>query len=941
MNGELVAVDLETTGLDPANDEIIEIGAVRTRDGEIVAEFSTLVNPGRPIPSLISHLTGIRNEDVSDAPSIQAVLPQLREFVGHAPLIAHNIGFDSSFLYRHGILQNNIRIDTYELASVLLPRAPRYNLTSLSSIIGVEIESAHRALYDARATVRLYWLLWQKLLELPYAILKEIADAARELQWDARAPIEEALRQRASSNGAQEPIPEIGLFAADEIEYKPLEPNATRTPIDVDEIREILGEDGPLAQSMPGYEYRTQQIDMAQLVANAINESQHLMIEAGTGTGKSLAYLVPALLWAARNNERVVISTNTINLQEQLTLKDIPGLGLSLNIPFNAAIMKGRANYLCPQRLATARRRRPTNVDELRTLAKVLVWLLESQSGDKSEISLRGVEENLTWQRLSADDEGCTAERCKNVMGGNCPFYKARRAAEAANLLVVNHALLISDAASDRRVLPDYNYLILDEAHNFEDAVTGGLSFRLDEATLHRRLADLGGTRRGLLGNLLNSVRASAPDKEIRRFETYIGGIGDAVTAMDVHIRTLFNALRTLALEITNGRTDFQTQVRVTDAVRNHAAFPPVYSTWTTLKEFFDVIGDAMHQLAVALTRLEAYKIADYDDLVNGTAAASRYLDDMRNQLDAFIAQPDSNAIYWLYVGQDVDHLSINSAPLHIGSLVDKYLWKSKQSVVMTSATLQVNGSFDFIRDRLGADGVETAEVGSPFNYRESTLIFIPDDIPDPNERQRFQHAVERGIIELAAALNGRVMVLFTSYAQLRQTAQAITPRLALGDITVYDQSDGSSRQALLDGFKSTEKAVLLGTRSFWEGVDIPGESLSALMIVRLPFSVPTDPIFAARSETYADPFNQYTLADAIFRFRQGFGRLIRSRTDRGVVVVLDNRVLTKSYGSLFIESLPECTVVKGELSSLPQTALNWINASKTTLNPDYDVHLP
>src|SRR5690606_427278 len=259
-------------------------------------------------------------------------------------------------------------------------------LPSLSSIIGVEIESAHRALYDARATVRLYWLLWQKLLELPYTILKEIADAARDLPWDARAPIEEALRQRAGSNGAQEPTPEIGLFAADEIEYKPLEPNATRTPIDVDEIREILSEDGPLAQSMPGYEYRTQQIDMAQLVATAINESQHLMIEAGTGTGNSLAYLVPALRWSARTNGRVVISTNTINLQEQLTLKDIPGLGFSLNIPFNAAIMKGRANYLCPQRLATARRRRPTNVDELRTLAKVLVWLLESQSGDRKSV---------------------------------------------------------------------------------------------------------------------------------------------------------------------------------------------------------------------------------------------------------------------------------------------------------------------------------------------------------------------------------------------------------------------------------------------------------------------------------------------------------------------------------------------------------------------------
>jgi DNA polymerase-3 subunit epsilon/ATP-dependent DNA helicase DinG len=335
-----------------------------------------------------------------------------------------------------------------------------------------------------------------------------------------------------------------------------------------------------------------------------------------------------------------------------------------------------------------------------------------------------------------------------------------------------------------------------------------------------------------------------------------------------------------------------------------------------------------MHQLAVALTRLEGYDIPDYDDLVNGAGAAASYFEEVHQQLRAFVSEPDDNTIYWLQSGQDAEYLSINSAPLHVGPMVEKYIWQAKESVVVTSATLQANGSFEYLRGRLNAHEVVAEEVGSPFNYRESALVYVPNDIPDPNERNRFQQAVERSIIDLAAALNGRVMALFTSYAQLRQTAQAIIPRLALGNITVFDQSDGSSRQALLDGFRTAEKAVLLGTRSFWEGVDIPGEALSALVIVRLPFTVPTDPVFAARAETYADSFNQFTVPDAILRFRQGFGRLIRTRTDRGVVVVLDNRVLTKKYGAGFIEALPDCRTVYGALADLPGVAVKWLNGS-------------
>ncbi len=818
MRGELVAVDLETTGLDSTQDQIIEIGAVRCKDGVIVDEFSTLIDPGRSLPTLITSLTGIHSDDLVGAPSIEDVLPQLTEFVGHLPLMGHNVRFDAGFLRRHGILQTNLLIDTYELASVLLPRAPRYNLTSLTALFGIDIVNAHRALYDAKATAYLYWLLWQKALELPYGTLREIVEAAQGHSWDARPVFEAALAER-------EPEPGGGLedlFAPDRAERKPLRPNDVIEPLDPAAVTAQIDEGGALATRLPGYEHRPQQVQMARAVADAFNNSQHALIEAGTGTGKSIAYLIPAALWAMQNGERVVISTNTINLQDQLIDKDIPTLRDALGLPFTASVMKGRANYLCPRRLQAVRRRRPTSIDELRTLAKILVWLLESQTGDRGEISLRGSEENQTWQRLSAEDEGCSLDRCKAVMAGACPFYKARKAAEAARVLVVNHALLISDATMDSRVLPDYRYLIVDEAHHLEEATTSGLSFRLDASTLRRRLADLGGPKRGLLGSLLISVTAAATDKEIARMTGYVENISEATAAMEVHVNRLFASIRALLVDLKIARSDYMAQVRITEQVRARASFAQVQAAWNTLLPFFEVLGEAMHHLAIALTRLAPYELPEYEELVSSTETASRYLEEVQMQLNNFTKTPNANTIYWISAGQDGDYIALQSAPLHVGPLVEQYLWAAKESVILTSATLQTNGSFDYIRARLNAAEVPAIEVGSPFNYHDSTLLFVPTDMPDPNDRYHYQQAVERGLIELTAALNGRVMGLFTSYAHLRQTAQAITPRLALGNITVYDQSDGSSRQSLLDGFKATSARFCSAPAAFGRGSIFP-----------------------------------------------------------------------------------------------------------------------
>jgi DNA polymerase-3 subunit epsilon/ATP-dependent DNA helicase DinG len=288
--------------------------------------------------------------------------------------------------------------------------------------------------------------------------------------------------------------------------------------------------------------------------------------------------------------------------------------------------------------------------------------------------------------------------------------------------------------------------------------------------------------------------------------------------------------------------------------------------------------------------------------------------------------EPKPDIIYWVEINPDGKQIALNTAPLHVGQLMQKYLWFEKESVILTSATLTAAGEFDYLRGRLFAEEADELAVGSPFDYESSTLIYIAKDIPEPSDRYGHQRAVEQGIIHLANASGGKMLALFTSYDQLKRTSQNISPILTKSDILVYEQGNGASANALLESFRLSERAVLLGTRAFWEGVDIPGEALSVLVIAKLPFDVPSDPIVAARSETFDDPFSQYSLPEAILRFRQGFGRLIRTQFDRGVVAILDSRILNMRYGKLFLDSLPTCTLHVGSLVNLPSAATRWLN---------------
>ncbi len=927
----IVALDIETTGLDPNNDSIIEIGAVRFNGHRIEAEFSTLVNPRKPIPPFITQLTGITNEMVRNAPPLSAILQDLTAFVGNLPVLGHNVRFDLSFLQRQNILQYNDTIDTYEIASVLLPTSSRYNLGALGQSLGILLPATHRALDDARVTHALFLQLYEKSLALPLDLIAEFVRLSEPLDWGASWLFSQLLQARARQPIQAKRIAPFfqGPALAREDEALNGAPDPARlTPLDEDEAAAVLEHGGVFSRYFENFEYRPQQVEMLRAISRSLSESTHLLVEAGTGTGKSYAYLVPAALWAVQNNTRVVISTNTINLQDQLIKKDIPDLRSALGIDLRAIVLKGRANYLCPRRLQNFRERGPENADEMRVLAKVLVWLQESDSGDRGEINLNGPVEREIWMRISAEDEGCKSEVCLSRTGGICPFYRARMAAQSAHLIIVNHALLLADVATGSRVLPEYNYLIVDEGHHLEAATTGALSFRVTQGDLTRLLRELGGKTSGVLGRLLTLIAPLLRPSELAAAQQAIERSTDLVFRLERNLSAFFLSVEDFLADQRDGRPigTYAQQERITAATRTQPSWSDVEIVWEQANDTLKLLLNLLSELYRSVSALTDGMSDSLQDVLGSLSDVFRRLTESEAMLCAMVNTPDPNNIYWVEL-QPLNHnLALQAAPLHIGPLMEQYLWHEKASVIVTSATLTTGEEFSYLRGRLNADEADELTVGSPFDYETAALLYLANDIPEPGDASNYQRAVDQAIIRLAKATHGRMLVLFTNYQQLKRTSQNITSPLSEFDIQVYEQGEGASANTLLETFREADKAVLLGTRAFWEGVDIPGEALSVLVITKLPFDVPSDPIVAARSETFDDPFNEYSLPEAILRFRQGFGRLIRTQSDRGVVAILDRRILTKRYGKLFTESLPDCKLKIGTVTDLPAHATRWLN---------------
>ncbi len=959
-----VAVDVETTGLDQRVDEIIEIAIVRFTRQEVLDTWSTFVRPSRmPGPEIVQ-LTGIHPDDLVDAPRFEEVQATVREKLGAWPIVGHTVDFDIGMLASAGLGIANRPLDTYRLSSLFLYSLPAYNLKAVASSLDVRVDNVHRAMADAETARRIFLSIIPLMQRYSSTTLLHAARYATGAGW-----AEAWLLQLLAEDDTLSPLfrnerdlpwlePAETRFLTRLQRPEALKKTGVTAPVDPDDVERALTPGGALGTVIDHFEPRPAQIEMATAVTDALNRDRSMLVEAGTGTGKSMAYLLPAALHAINRGERVVISTDTRALQEQLYQKDVPDVQTAverLGIPetVRASVLKGRNNYLCLRRWFTHDRRDPVDSADAAMRAKVSLWLDETDTGDQAELRL-SPDEMPHWRQIGAEEEACVASQCPFNQKNQCFLYRARRNAENAHLVVANHSLLLAD--TDHRVLPDFDRLIIDEAHHLEDEATKHFGYVLDQRIVETLLDSLlQGRRQGQRGALeqVESFLASSPEPSARKAAPEARQRVQTVTAVRSRVLALNTELfarvdRMLRDQRSSG--GYGSSLRVTDATRNRQSWLELEQVWEQLDRGLFDYESLMTWLLNELERLptppdgaEDPQSLVREELWLELMSRWRELHEFRKRLSAIVAEPAEDTIYWLeQVGQQRS-ATLQAAPLYVDELLQQKLFQDMRTVIATSATLTIDGGFEFMASRMGLRDADSIALGSPFDHEASTLLLVPDDMPLPNDGG-YQQALNDSIVKLCTASEGRALVLFTSYAALRGTYQAVKPALARQNIAVYAQGLDGGAKALIDRLKVTERSVIFGTSSFWEGVDVPGEALSMLIITKLPFPVPSDPIFQARGELLENEFMELSVPRAVLKFKQGFGRLIRRSTDRGICAVLDRRVIAKRYGVHFLHSLPPTTQRICSRHDMSSLATMWLQERPLPsipqfLNDEFDAY--
>jgi len=926
-----VCIDLETTGLDFDYDKIIEIGAVKYVKGEKTGEFSQLINPGVSLTPDIVQLTGISNNDIVDAPSIDEVIPRFEQFIDETSLlVGHNVNFDVSFIKRHltdkysAIIGGTVA-DTAALARLVWPGQKSYSLFNLSEFIGIKEPPTHRALKDAEVTAELYLNEIKALAHLPKNVQNMAAGLIFGMQMKGTvfASLENIARHYPKTTSYSYDYGD-NVFGSGEIKH-----SAEYTEIHPDIIIEYF--ETALRRSIAEYEERPQQIEMANQVAGAFNRSEIFLAEAPTGVGKSLAYLIPAVVWAVTNGESVIISTGTKNLQDQLFNKDIPQVAEALGLDFKAVLLKGRANYLCLFKYYELLDEAISSFgpEERHALLSLATWAETTKTGDISECTGFSISRwRYLWARASCDGNFCLGKSCNYYK--RCFLFKIKNEAAGAHIKVINHHLLFADYSTRGDLLATSGHAIIDEAHNLEKIAASYLGPEITFSqflTLFNQIFTVRPVETGFLA--LAKMRALTIDREEAKFiNNIISKVQRKLMAARGDSNEFFEKLAAAVVSGTNEETRTR-EISYTDITR----FVP--------QVIIDKFDNSLKNLETSLIDLsesidEMDSLKDKLELSIRARALSQDLRDCRMAYEFLTAADSKDYVYWIEMARKTD-AKIISAPLEIGKILDSGFYDRLKTLILCSATLSIAGDFSYYKQRLGlnlnsANRTFEKALDSPFDLKRNIGFYSAGFLPNPNAADFDKESAEV-IYDLFNAVKVKGMILFTAYKNIISVVDLIGGRLLNSGFELFVQDGSQSPARLLSRFRNSTSGILFGADSFWEGVDLPGDELQLLVIVKLPFAVPDKPWIKANLDRIDSrggiSFMEFSLPEAVIRFRQGFGRLIRKKTDSGCVVVLDPRLSGKEYGRYFTKSVSPALFTAANRDELTTAVKRFFEISK------------
>lgn len=853
MENIYVALDLETTGFDPTKDHVIEIAAIKFTDTKVLDTFESVLNPGIKIPTMISHITGIFNEELEGAPLFEDIKDELQKFISNHPIIGHNIQFDVNFLNLKGIPLKNPLLDTLQLAPILLPGLPSYSLETLTRILNIKHENRHRALSDTIASKDLFLLLKNKIAELDSGLLEEIKKILQKSTWSLKNLFFESKNKRNSTPN-----------------NPPSKEKSPKKDFTEEQYQLFFSDKTPLKKVIEDFENRPSQTTISKKITEAFKKDKHLLVEAGTGTGKTLAYLLSAFFHANKNNETVVVSTYTKNLQDQILNKDVPLLQKAISrldpdLKIKTALVKGKNSYVSMPRFNQLLLKPSLEDHEVTLIIKTLIWLTQTETGDLDELTLQGKEFTLR-NEICHDD----LSPYKPKPGQTDFVLKAREKAAESNIIIVNHALLFQDCIT-KNILPKYERAIIDEAHHLEKVITDSLTINLS------------------LKPFLRIYESIAKIYDQSEQEPAFSEAMTIIPQITSKTEILFGLLG-IFMEKYADPMDFQMHYLIKETTLNSLEWDKVKKSTQNLYEMLEDLIDKLETV-----KLENDLFTNIQDLKQKR----------ENLYDAILAENNNDNIKWVYEGYESHH-SLKSAPINTGNQLRTMLFDAKKSIILTSATLQTDNNFDFIREQLAlTPDIEAIALPSHFDYPDQVKIIIPEDLPKPAGEGYFTASCEI-ILNVIKKNKGRTLILFTSKKALLASYMKIAPELRKEGIEVLGQGITGGKGKILEHFKEEpDTTAIFGLASFWEGIDLPGDLLTCLVIQKLPFDPPNDPIIYSRSLRYTNSFEQYQLPRAIIRLKQGFGRLIRTHKDKGTLIILDSRITQNNYGARFLESLP------------------------------------